>query len=202
MASDRLEKYRGMRDFGRTTEPAGSVDARSSKEPIFVVQKHDASTLHYDFRIEMEGVLVSWAVPKGPSTDPSVKRLAIPTEDHPLEYADFEGTIPADEYGGGAVIVWDRGVYENMRAEKDDGQASMQEAYEQGHIEIWLHGEKLRGGYALVRTHKGKDEKWLLIKMKDDEADPDRNITQEMPSSVLSDRTLEDLAAESNGEAG
>jgi DNA ligase D-like protein (predicted 3'-phosphoesterase) len=145
-------EYQRKRDFSRTPEPSGKGRRkRRGKQPIFVIQKHDASTLHYDFRIEVDGVLKSWSVPKGPSTDPRVKRLAIPTEDHPLGYADFEGVIPEGEYGGGTVLVWDRGTYDNI-TEKDDGLMPMGKALEAGHALFRLHGEKLRGGYALQRT--------------------------------------------------
>jgi DNA ligase D-like protein (predicted 3'-phosphoesterase) len=191
--SDSLKEYFEKRDFRRTEEPKGG-DRGPSDQPIFVIQKHAASSLHYDFRLEVDGVLKSWAVPKGPSTDPSEKRLAVPTEDHPLEYADFEGVIPEGEYGAGTVLVWDAGRYHNLRAEKeDDGAASMEESLEQGKVEVWLEGEKLTGGYALVRTGKGDDARWLLIKMRDDEADARRNPTSTEPKSVLTGRTLEEI---------
>ncbi len=161
-----------------------------------MIQKHDASTLHYDFRLEVDGVLKSWAVPKGPSTDTRVRRLAAPTEDHPLDYADFEGVIPEGEYGAGAVIVWDTGPYRNLRAEKEDGAASMQQSLREGKVEVWLEGEKLRGGYALIRTGTGADANWLLIKMDDDEADARRNPTSTQPESVLTGRTVEQVAEE------
>lgn len=192
---DSLRTYREKRDFRRTKEPEGGVRGVSDK-PIFVIQKHDASNLHYDFRLEVDGVLKSWAVPKGPSTDPSEKRLALPTEDHPLEYADFEGVIPEGEYGAGPVMVWDTGTYRNLRAEKEEDGLSMPEAYDEGKIEVWLNGEKIKGGHALVRTGQGQDERWLLIKMDDDEADARRNPTSTEPKSVLSGRTLEEIAEE------
>jgi DNA ligase D-like protein (predicted 3'-phosphoesterase) len=193
---DPLQAYREKRDFRRTGEPKGG-ERKPSEAPVFVVQKHKASRLHYDFRLEVEGVLKSWAVPKGPSTDPSERRLAVPTEDHPLEYADFEGIIPEGEYGGGAMIVWDAGIYHNLQAEKEEGAAlSMPEALEQGHVEVWLQGEKIQGGYALIRTGKGDDARWLLIKMKDDKADARRNPTSTEPKSVLSGRTLDELEEE------
>lgn len=190
-SDDRLKAYRDKRNFHRTPEPQGGA-AGSSEKPVFVIQKHQASSLHYDLRLEVDGVLKSWAVPKGPSTDPSQRRLAMPTEDHPLEYADFEGVIPEGEYGGGVMIVWDRGTYRNLRAEKEESR-SMAEAHNDGHIEIWLEGEKLSGGYALIRTGKGDDSRWLWIKMKDDRADARRNPTTTEPTSVLSNRTLEEV---------
>ncbi len=198
---DRLKKYREKRDFRRTAEPSGS-DRQPSDEPIFVIQKHDASNLHYDFRLEVDGVLKSWAVPKGPSTDPSVKRLALPTEDHPLDYADFEGVIPEGEYGAGTVLVWDTGPYRNLRIEKEQDALSMAEALDDGKLEVWLEGEKLQGGYALIRTGSGDDARWLLIKMDDDKADARRNPTSTEPASVLSGRTLEEIAEEEGEEEG
>lgn len=189
--------YDEKRDFKRTPEPRGSKGS-SHGEPVFVVQEHDASTLHYDFRIEVEGVLKSWAVPKGPSTDPRVKRLAIPTEDHPLDYADFEGTIPEGEYGGGTVLVWDKGAYDNI-TEKDDGLVPIAEAIRNGHVVIRLRGKKLRGGYALQRIGKGEDSRWLLVKTDDEEADARRNPVSTEPRSVLSGRTLEEVASGENG---
>jgi DNA ligase D-like protein (predicted 3'-phosphoesterase) len=199
-SKDNLKTYREKRDFRRTREPAGGGKG-SSGRPIFVIQKHDARNLHYDFRLEVDGVLKSWAVPKGPSTDPSVKRLAMPAEDHPLEYADFEGVIPEGEYGGGTVMVWDTGPYRNLRAEKEEEDGlSMEESVDDGKIEVWLQGEKLRGGYALIRTGKGDDARWLLIKMNDDEADARRNPISTEPKSVLSGRTLEEIAEDVGDE--
>lgn len=194
--SDKLKEYREKRDFRSTKEPEGGDRSSSDDEPLFVIQKHDASNLHYDLRLEVDGVLKSWAVPKGPSTDPSEKRLAMPTEDHPLEYGDFEGVIPEDEYGGGPVMVWDTGSYRNLRAEKEDDGLSMSESLNDGKLEVWLEGEKLRGGYVLIRTDSGEDERWLFIKMKDDEADARRNPTSTEPNSVLTGRTLEEIAEE------
>ena len=163
-----------------------------------MIQEHDASSLHYDFRLEIGGVLVSWAVPKGPSTDPSDKRLAVRTEDHPLEYAEFEGVIPEDEYGGGAVIVWDTGPYRNL---KEDGDVSMEDALEDGHLTVWLEGEKLRGGYALTQTEmRGDPKNWLLVKMDDGEADARRRPTSTEPESVLSGRTLEEVREQAGAE--
>jgi DNA ligase D-like protein (predicted 3'-phosphoesterase) len=192
-SENKLSEYQQKRDFRRTAEPAGG-QKEPSENPIFVIQKHDASSLHYDLRLEVDGVLKSWAVPKGPSTDPSVKRLAIPTEDHPLDYADFEGVIPEGEYGAGTVLVWDTGPYRNLQADKQDGSRSMETSVEEGHVEVWLEGSKLQGGYALIRTGKGDDARWLLIKMDDEEADARRNPTSTEPKSVLSGRTLEEIA--------
>jgi DNA ligase D-like protein (predicted 3'-phosphoesterase) len=200
-AEDSLQEYREKRDFRKTGEPSGE-GREPSEEPIFVIQKHDASTLHYDFRLEVKGVLKSWAVPKGPSTDPSTRRLAIPTEDHPLDYADFEGIIPEGEYGAGPVLVWDTGPYRNLRAEKEgDAALSMEASLEEGQVEVWLEGEKLRGGYVLIRTGQGSDARWLLIKMDDEKADARRNPTSTEPRSVLSGRTLEEIVEE-EGEDG
>jgi DNA ligase D-like protein (predicted 3'-phosphoesterase) len=154
-----LRDYYKKRDFRKTTEPKGRKK-KSRGKPIFVIQKHDASNLHYDFRLEVDGVLKSWAVPKGPSTDPKEKRLAIPTEDHPLEYANFEGVIPEDEYGAGTVMVWDRGKYWNIK----EDEISIEKALRRGKLEVWLEGKKLSGGYALVRTGKKKDKRWMLIR--------------------------------------
>ena len=191
--------YRSKRDFDKTGEPSGSSENNPSKQPQFVIHKHDASTLHYDFRIEAGGALKSWAVPKGPSTDPSEKRLAIPTEDHPIDYADFEGTIPEDEYGGGTVLIWDRGDYENI-TEKDGEIQPIKKALDAGHVLIALHGEKLKGGYALHRTGNGDDARWLLIKMDDEHADARRNPVSTEPESVESGRTIEAVADEEGGD--
>lgn len=201
----KLAAYQSKRDFRKTPEPSGEeIDFDwIGERPIFVIQKHRASTLHYDFRLEVDGVLKSWAVPKGPSTDPSQRRLAIPTEDHPLAYADFEGVIPEEEYGGGTMLVWDRGSYRNLKEEAQDGEApkSVSQQIEDGHVTIWLEGQKLSGGYALVRTGKGDDARWLLIKMKDDGADARRNPTSTEPRSVKTGRTLEEVRKQ-EGEPG
>jgi len=186
--------YATKRDFSRTPEPKGGKRRKSGKRPIFVIQKHDASSLHYDFRLEVDGVLKSWAVPKGPSTDPREKRLAAPTEDHPLDYADFEGVIPEGEYGAGTVLVWDTGPYENI-SEKDGESIEPEAALAKGHLSVRLFGEKLKGGYALVRMGDDADADWLLIKMRDDEADARRNPVSTEPESVVSGRTIEEVAA-------
>ncbi len=193
MSQASLKDYQEKRDFSQTPEPAGK-GARAAAAPIFVIQKHAASHLHYDFRLEVDGVLKSWAIPKGPSTDPKDKRLAVPTEDHPLEYANFEGTIPAGQYGAGTVLVWDTGPFRNLTEKKGEA-IPLAQAVEHGHVKVWLAGQKLRGGYALTRFRKGKDESWLLVKMDDAEADARRHPVSTEPQSVLSGRTLEEIAA-------
>jgi DNA ligase D-like protein (predicted 3'-phosphoesterase) len=201
--SDKLKRYNEKRDFRKTPEPSGKGSPRKSARPIFVIQKHDASRLHYDFRLEIDDVLKSWAVPKGPSTDPRDKRLAVLTEDHPLDYADFEGVIPEGEYGAGTVLVWDCGTYRNLRAEKKEGEgrADMAAAFDDGRIEVWLQGRKLSGGYALIHTggRSGDEKQWLLIKMKDEGADARRNPVGTEPDSALTGRSLEEIRA---GAAG
>lgn len=189
-----LKEYRSKRNFDRTAEPFGK-QKKGSEKPVFVIHKHDASQLHYDFRIEVDGALKSWAVPKGPSTDPSEKRMAIPTEDHPMEYAHFEGVIPEGEYGAGTVMIWDAGTYRNLKEEQEEQEKkSVSQSLKEGHVTIWLEGKKLKGGYALIRTGKGKNDRWLLIKMDDDEADARRNPVSTEPKSVLSGKSLEEIA--------
>src|SRR5712664_1398757 len=188
-----LEEYRRKRNFAETPEPPGRA-RRGRWSRIFVVQKHDARRLHYDFRLAINGVLVSWAVPKGPSMNAKDKRLAVRTEDHPLEYADFEGVIPEGEYGAGTVLVWDRGTWEPI----EDPHAS----FVKGRLKFRLHGEKLRGGWTLVRI-KSRDTRqqgktWLLIKERDEAARPAAkyDITTARPESVLTGRDLEQIAVE------
>jgi DNA ligase D-like protein (predicted 3'-phosphoesterase) len=172
---DGLRDYHGKRDFGRTREPAGpgasgeGAARGSGGAPRFVVQIHDASTLHFDFRLQVADVLKSWSVPKGPSADPRDKRLAVPTEDHPLEYEEFEGVIPAGEYGGGTVIVWDHGTYEPLSHDRRGRPVDFAESLAHGHARFRLHGAKLRGEYALTRFRGGEggggeDAAWLLVK--------------------------------------
>lgn len=185
---DSLKKYKEKRDFEKTPEPISS-EKISSDKPKFVVQKHDARRLHYDFRLEVNGVLKSWAIPKGPSTDPSQKRLAVPTEDHPIDYIDFEGIIPEGNYGAGTVIVWDTGTYHNLNEN-----IPMEQAIEEGHVDIQLEGEKLKGGYALIKTGRGKRKFWLLLKKKDEMAHPDEDILTDKPESTISGRTIDDVA--------
>lgn len=195
MADEQLREYLDKRDVDATLEPAGG--GTTGEEPRFVIQKHDASSLHYDLRLEVGGVLKSWAVPKGPSTDPRDKRLAMPTEDHPMDYADFEGVIPEGQYGGGTVIVWDTGTYVNVTTDREGDVKPMQRAIADGHVNVRLKGQKLQGGYALQRTQMGDDrEKWLLIKVDDDAADARRRPTSTQPESVLTGRTNQDLQDE------
>ena len=168
-----LEEYRAKRDFRKTPEPAGPP-GKPHRQPVFVVQEHQATRLHYDFRLEADGVLKSWAVPKQPAMDPTQKRLAVQVEDHPLAYADFKGTIPEGEYGAGVVTIWDHGTYDNLLADKPVPQ-TVTEGIEAGRLEFALHGKKLRGRFALVRMQgKARGKKnWLLIKMKDELARPE-----------------------------
>jgi DNA ligase D-like protein (predicted 3'-phosphoesterase) len=192
---EKLKEYIGKRDFSKTSEPkAGS--GKSSKKQIFVVQQHDASHMHFDFRLEVGGVLASWAVPKGPSTSPQDKRLAVRTEDHPIDYAYFEGSIPEGEYGAGVVIVWDTGEFENA-SRKDGKEIPLEKALADGNVKVRLHGKKLKGGYALIHTKMRGDEKnWLLVKEKDEDADPRRNPVATEPESVLSGKTIEEMKKE------
>lgn len=190
---DKLTAYKTKRNFTISPEPQGNTMAtKSHKHPLFVIQKHNASHLHYDFRLEIDGVLKSWAIPKGPSTDPRVKRLAMETEDHPMSYADFEGMIPEGEYGAGSVIVWDTGSFDNIK-EKNGKLIPLQKCYKDGHIEVDLHGKKLQGGYALIRTDNNDKKKWLCIKMRDKYADARRNPVSSQPESVISGKTNDDL---------
>ena len=160
-----LKEYNKKRDFKKTREPAGKKATKKSKTLKFVVQEHHARRLHYDFRLELDGVLKSWAVPKGPSLDPDDKRLAVQTEDHPMGYEKFHGKIPEGEYGAGEVFIWDKGTWELEDPDEDP-----LEALEKGHLKFILHGGKLNGGFVLVRTNYRNEQKknWLLIKHHDE----------------------------------
>ncbi|MGC2034981.1 MAG: DNA polymerase ligase N-terminal domain-containing protein, partial [Thermoplasmata archaeon] len=188
-----LKTYRRKRDFRVTPEPKGRTGSARKRALRYVIQKHDASRLHYDFRLELEGTLKSWAVPRGPSLDPAKKSLAVQVEDHPLDYGDFEGVIPKGQYGGGTVLLWDRGTWEPVN-EPISG-------YRSGKLHVVLKGRKLRGEWALVRMHGTAGEKgknWLLMKGRDRFADPGRNILEEAPKSVKSGRTLERIGEDPN----
>ncbi len=193
-----LDTYRRKRRFDVTPEPSGEKKPARKGGPalIFVVQKHRATQLHYDFRLEWNGVLLSWAVPKGPSLDPSVKRLATQVEDHPIDYAPFEGVIPEGEYGGGTVMVWDKGTWE---PETDDPGAALAK----GELKFTLHGKKLKGSWVLVRTRGfGKNPthpSWLLIKHRDDCASTE-DVTANEPYSVTTHRLLADIARDDGGD--
>ena len=182
-----LTDYDKKRRFDKTPEPRGTIAKR--KQYRYVIQKHRATALHYDFRLEAGGVLKSWAVPKGPSLDPAQKRLAMQVEDHPVEYGGFEGIIPEGEYGGGTVMLWDTGTYEPETADVGT-------ALKAGELRFTLHGKKLRGGWVLVRTG---GRKWLLIKRKDAFASKDVDITAEKPRSVKTRRLLAGIARDLGG---
>lgn len=193
-----LDEYRKKRDFRVTPEPSGdgAVAGKDSPNLIYVIQKHRATQLHYDFRLEWNGTLLSWAVPKGPSLDPEVKRPAMQVEDHPVDYANFEGVIPKDEYGGGTVMLWDQGTWEPEVPDVD-------EALRKGDLKFTLQGKKLHGSWVLVRTRgfgssKGRSS-WLLIKHRDQYAS-ERDITLEEPYSAVSHRLLADIARDGGGD--
>ncbi|MGC1710320.1 MAG: DNA polymerase ligase N-terminal domain-containing protein [Methyloceanibacter sp.] len=186
-AKDLLAEYKARRDFAKTPEPGPKRG--KAKGNSFVIQKHAATRTHFDFRLEKDGVLKSWAVTKGPSLDPAEKRLAVRTEDHPLEYGGFEGVIPKGEYGGGPVMIWDRGTWEPI-GDPDEGLAK-------GDLKFHLRGERLKGDYVLVRMKKdrtgGKRENWLLIKKRDDYAGDGSEPTLEFDTSVKSGRTMDQI---------
>jgi bifunctional non-homologous end joining protein LigD len=194
-----LTEYQRKRRFGVTPEPSGEKARASSRKKKkstlgYVIQKHRATALHYDFRLEWKGVLLSWAVPKGPSLDPSIKRMAMPTEDHPIEYAKFEGIIPEGEYGGGTVMIWDNGTW---TPEVDDVDAALKK----GELKFSLNGKKLKGSWVLVRLRPRGDEKragWLLIKHRDEYAST-KDIAEEEPRSVVSKRILVEIARDEGG---
>jgi bifunctional non-homologous end joining protein LigD len=193
-----LEKYHGKRNFKVTSEPRGAARPKASpkKALLYVIQKHQASHLHYDFRLEWRGVLLSWAIPKGPSLDPSVKRLAAAVEAHPVEYGNFEGVIPGGEYGGGTVLLWDRGTWTPEVPDVD-------EALRIGDLKFSLKGKKLRGSWVLVRTKSGfgasKKPQWLLIKHRDGFASAEDILAAE-PRSVASKRLLAEIAGDAHGD--
>jgi bifunctional non-homologous end joining protein LigD len=183
-----LEEYKKKRSFDKTPEP-GPKKKRTRTGRMFVVQKHRATQLHYDFRLEVDGVLRSWAVPKGPSLDPTVKRLAMQVEDHPVDYAKFEGVIPEGEYGGGTVMVWDYGTYEPEEKTKAS------DSLEKGDFKFTLNGQKLKGSWVLVRT---RNRQWLLIKHRD-YYNMTEEVTEIAPVSILTRRTLAEIAEDEGG---
>jgi bifunctional non-homologous end joining protein LigD len=193
VASAKLSTYRAKRDFDKTAEPSGDVAVKNSAHLRFVIQKHAASRLHYDFRLELDGVMKSWAVTRGPSIDPHDKRLAVEVEDHPLDYGDFEGTIAKGQYGGGTVQLWDRGYW-------TPEEAAPQAALEAGTLKFRLNGERLHGSWVLVRMNRdrsgGKRKNWLLIKHRDQFAhDGDNDAMLADDRSVASSRTMAAIAA-------
>src|SRR3954468_9451120 len=190
VALKKLSTYRKKRDFGKTAEPAGDVKVAPAKQRRFVIQKHDATRLHYDLRLEFDGVFRSWAVTRGPSLDPHDKRLAVEVEDHPLDYGDFEGTIPDDQYGGGSVMLWDRGTWESDDPDR---------GFKKGDLKFVLHGDKLHGSWVLVRMkgdrYGGKRTNWLLIKHRDEFVkEGDANDILDEDKSVASGRTMAQIA--------
>ena len=194
----KLNEYREKRRFDATPEPRGAdySQKQGSLGLIYVVQKHMASQLHYDFRLEWQGVLLSWAVPKGPSLDPSVKRLAVQVEDHPVEYSNFEGVIPTGQYGSGTVMLWDAGTWQPDGADVDG-------SLQKGEIKFTLHGKKLQGSWVLIRTRgfgkKPSRSSWLLMKHRDQYAST-QDVTQHEPRSIASQRLLADIARDEGGE--
>jgi bifunctional non-homologous end joining protein LigD len=192
----RLAEYRRKRDFSRTAEPRGGP-RKAARKLAYVIQKHAASHLHYDLRLELDGVMKSWAVPKGPSLDPAIKRLAMQVEDHPIEYNRFEGTIPQGEYGGGTVMIWDRGTYEYGGSDDADPVEGLRRGYAKGDFKFVLHGARLGGSWVLVRTRRGdaRRPQWLLIKHRDDAAEPGSEVVEEYLDSAATGRTMEEIAA-------
>jgi bifunctional non-homologous end joining protein LigD len=206
-AREQLEEYRHKRDFKKTSEPAGGTGQaakrsakikREAKELEFVIQKHAATRLHFDLRLELDGVMKSWAVPKGPSADPTIKRLAMQVEDHPIEYNTFEGTIPKGEYGGGTVMLWDRGTYEPEKGEGEDG---VREGYKKGDLKVVFHGKRMKGSWVLVRTRgwggggggSGGKPSWLLIKHRDKYVEAGDALVEGHTTSVVTKRTMEQI---------
>src|SRR3979411_133306 len=201
-ARAQLAEYRRKRDFGQTQEPSGELtpDTGRPGRLRFVIQKHAARQLHFDLRLELDGVMKSWAVPKGPSLDPSVKRLAMQVEDHPIDYNTFEGTIPKGEYGGGTVMLWDRGTYSSdVATSPDEEEAPIREGLKRGDLKITFHGERLHGSYALIRMKFARDgssskPQWLLIKHRDEFASEEA-VGAETRTSVETGRTMEEIAS-------
>src|SRR2546428_3250724 len=194
---DPLKKYRQMRDFGEPQEPAGG-NPKKPKLPIFVIQKHQASRLHYELRLEVDGGLESLAVPKGPSYDPAVKRLAMMTEDHPYDYASFEGVIPAGNYGAGNVIIWDNGTWEFIEPGDDPVKA-----VNQGKLTFRMFGKKMFGEWALVkiRGRSPKGNEWLLIKHRDKYANAKVDVTEVAPRSIISNLDVDEIGAENTWQS-
>lgn len=199
MADKALSDYRDKRHFEETPEPSGQASNPEPEGNRFVVQQHAATRMHYDFRLEADGVLISWAVPKGPSYDPAVKRLAVHVEDHPVDYRQFEGIIPRGNYGAGSVIVWDEGTYRNLTA-RGGIPVPVRQAVDAGHVSIWLEGSKLVGGWSLTRFGP-EDKSWTMVKRNDDRADPGKDITTDAPRSVTSGRTIDDMMKEAAAAA-
>ena len=192
---DPLSEYNARRDFAKTPEPSGKVKTSSGGD-MFIVQKHDATRLHWDLRLEVDGVLKSWAVTKGPSPDPDVKRLAVRTEDHPMSYAEFEGTIPKGEYGGGTVMLWDRGTWSPV-----EGKSARD--LDKGHLHFRLEGERMRGEWLLIRLKprgKEKRENWLLRKLQDEHAATGDVLVERELTSVLTGRSMAEIAADKGDE--
>src|SRR3954465_14326893 len=199
-----LTEYRRKRDFRVTAEPRGGIDVPRLGRPLaFVIQKHAASHLHYDLRLELAGVMKSWAVPKGPSLDPADRRLAVQVEDHPIEYNTFEGIIPRGEYGGGTVMLWDRGSYEPAAMDEgEDPERALKRDLHRGRLTVRFFGERLQGVFSLVRTKAGDEEdtkpQWLLIKRDDEDARPGFDLTAEAVTSVTTGRSMESIADEAS----
>jgi bifunctional non-homologous end joining protein LigD len=189
-----LTEYRRKRDFTRTAEPRGG-GASPKPKLAFVIQKHAARNLHYDLRLELDGVMKSWAVPKGPSLDPAVKRLAMEVEDHPIEYNKFEGTIPQGEYGGGTVMLWDRGTYSYGGSDPEPLEG-LRRGYAKGDLKFVLNGKRLKGSWVLVRMRRDRPGKaqWLLIKHRDEHAVPDSDVAADNQTSVATGRSMEEIA--------
>jgi DNA ligase D-like protein (predicted 3'-phosphoesterase) len=185
-----LSPYQKRRDFSKTPEPDDKRKNKTSSRTAFVIQKHQASHLHFDFRIEIKGVLKSWAIPKGPSVTPKDKRLAILTEDHPKQYGNFEGVIPEGEYGAGVVMLWDKGTYKNTKKDSSGKIIPIETCFLKGRIEICLKGKRLKGGYALIRF---RGNNWLLVKMQDEFAKSGSNPVSTQLRSVKTNRTMNEI---------